>query len=51
MNLNPNTECKDCQKGIFDKKHKLVTISVFFAITSVYGLVRLIYDIISYLNH
>jgi len=51
MNPYPNSECKDCQKGIFDKPYKLVLISLFFTTTSFYGLGRIIYDIIQYLNH
>jgi len=51
MNGIPNTECKDCQKGIFDKKYKLLLAAVFFSATAIYGLGRIIYDIVHYLNH
>jgi hypothetical protein len=51
MNPYSNSDCKDCQKGIFDKPFKLISVSVFFATTSVYGLVSIINDIIDYLNH
>jgi hypothetical protein len=51
MNVNPNQECKDCQKGIFDKKYKLFLAAIFFSATAIYGLGRIIYDIVHYLNH
>lgn len=46
-NLNP--ECKTCQRGVFQSKTKLLVISFFVFLTSVYGIYRLIKDISLYL--
>ena len=51
--LTSNKECKECQKGPLNvnSNYKLILFSSFISITSIYGIVRIVSDIIQYLNN